>query len=120
MRVYGASHLLYMSPVRDASKEDWCIFDKVGCTIDFAAAREKNELVELFPYAHTPTKNRFEHEFSGECWEIRDWSRKGSEGFMIWNGLSKSIQFVEVTYPNRLKLVHTISKAEENYWGWQG
>ena len=39
VRVHGAAHLLFMCPLREASQGDWCIFDKVGCTINFTDAR---------------------------------------------------------------------------------
>ena len=63
-----------MCPSETSDNKDWCIFDKVGCTIDFNEAREADSVVDLHPYTDgANVSNLFEHRFGDEYWEIRDW-----------------------------------------------
>ena len=41
LTVKGAKFFVYM-------KDDWCLFDKAGFTIDFEAARQSSETIEIW------------------------------------------------------------------------
>ena len=89
VRVHGAVRLLFMGPSKDSCpKKDICIFEKISLEIDFAQARQQPKTYEIRPFEDAKDykvfKHHYSHDWREEMIEVRDWRKKGSEGFTTY------------------------------------
>ena len=96
--VKGVKYFNYM-------KDNWCLFDKAGFTIDFEAARQSNETVEIQPSEELLNFVKLDEEIRKQintnqgqecCWSF-DWRRDDSnEGFTAMTFATRHVDFFKV------------------------
>ena len=94
-RVYGCGHFLTLSH----DEQEWCILNKYGCAIDFAAARDQEDIVEVRPWEVEDPEIVFRHDFGKDYHEMRDWNKDGSRGFYTFHWHREELLIVEMATP---------------------